>query len=204
MVRPLVTTKWEMNIYVTQEKLKRLCERERTIPRRRPLSIRRWQVQGVSVNTAEWSQPGKKKVCRLWKYSTGKLLNNPCILCIAVFLIRRSGNIIQGYSERSIHFKKCISQVLLNMWRCAIYGLKRELSQLFSRLTSTRCEPHVWSIIQFFPHSSRHVTGNSSHNFSDAPLQIIDIRTSRDFLSIRTQDMDLTSVVFVKWVFESV
>jgi hypothetical protein len=32
----------------------------------------------------------------------------------------------------------------------------------------------------------------------DAPLQIIDIRTLRDFFSIRTQDMDLTSVVFVK------
>jgi hypothetical protein len=33
---------------------------------------------------------------------------------------------------------------------------------------------------------------------SDAPLQIIDIRTLRDFLSIHTQDMDLVSVVFVK------
>jgi hypothetical protein len=56
----------------------------------------------------------------------------------------------------------------------------------------------VKSIIQLFPHSSQHVTGNSSHSLSDAPLQIIDIRTLRDLLSIRTQDMDLASVVFVK------
>jgi hypothetical protein len=56
----------------------------------------------------------------------------------------------------------------------------------------------VKSIIQLFPHSSQHVTGNSSHSLSDTPLQIIDIRTFRDFLSIRTQDMDLASVGFVK------
>jgi hypothetical protein len=56
----------------------------------------------------------------------------------------------------------------------------------------------VKSVIQLFPHSSQHVTGNSSHSLSDAPLQIIDIRTLRDFLSIRTQEMDLASVVFVK------
>jgi hypothetical protein len=56
----------------------------------------------------------------------------------------------------------------------------------------------VKSIIQLFPHSSQHVTGNSSHSLSDAPLQIIDIRTMRDFLSIRTQDMDLTTAAFVK------
>jgi hypothetical protein len=62
----------------------------------------------------------------------------------------------------------------------------------------------VKSIIQLFPHLSQHITGNSSHSFSDAPLQIIDIRTSRDFLSIHTQDMDLMSVVIVKYIFESV
>jgi hypothetical protein len=56
----------------------------------------------------------------------------------------------------------------------------------------------VRSIIQLFPHSSQHVTGNSSHSLGGAPLQIIDIRTLRDFLSIRIQDMDLESVVFVK------
>jgi hypothetical protein len=56
----------------------------------------------------------------------------------------------------------------------------------------------VKSIIQLFPHSSQYVTGNSSHSLSDAPLQIIDIRTLTDFLSIRTEDMDLASVVFVK------
>jgi hypothetical protein len=62
----------------------------------------------------------------------------------------------------------------------------------------------VKSIIQLFPRSSQHVTGNSSHSLSDEPLQIIDIRTLRDSLSIRTQDMDLASVVFVKYIFESV
>jgi hypothetical protein len=56
----------------------------------------------------------------------------------------------------------------------------------------------IKSIIQLFPHSSQHVTGNSSHSLSDAPLQIIDIRTLKDFLSIRTQDMDLATVVFIK------
>jgi hypothetical protein len=56
----------------------------------------------------------------------------------------------------------------------------------------------VKSIIQLFPHSSQHVTGNSSHSLSDVPLQIIDIRTLRGFLSIRAQDMDLASVVVVK------
>jgi hypothetical protein len=56
----------------------------------------------------------------------------------------------------------------------------------------------VISISQLLPHSSQHVTGNSSHILSEVPLQIIDIRTFRDLLSIRTEDMDLTSVVFVK------
>jgi hypothetical protein len=56
----------------------------------------------------------------------------------------------------------------------------------------------VKSIIQLFPHSSQHVTSNSSHSLSDAPLQIIDIRTLRDLLSIHTKNMDLASVVFVK------
>jgi hypothetical protein len=70
---------------------------------------------------------------------------------------------------------------------------------------SPTCEAaDVKSIIQLFPHSSQHVTGNGSHSLSDVPLQIIDIRTLRDFLSIRKQDMDLTSVVFVKQIFESV
>jgi hypothetical protein len=56
----------------------------------------------------------------------------------------------------------------------------------------------VKSIIQLFPHSLQHVTGNSSRSLTYAPLQIINIRTLRDLLSIRTQDMDLASVVFVK------
>jgi hypothetical protein len=56
----------------------------------------------------------------------------------------------------------------------------------------------VISIIQLFPHSSQHVTGYSSHSLSDALLQIINIRTLRDFLSIHTQDMDSASVIFIK------
>jgi hypothetical protein len=53
----------------------------------------------------------------------------------------------------------------------------------------------VKSKIQLFPHLSQHVTSNS---LCDAPFQIIYIRTLRDLLSIRTQDMDSTSVVFAK------
>jgi hypothetical protein len=80
----------------------------------------------------------------------------------------------------------------------------RENSQSYCRtlqaldVSPTNDAADVSSIIRLFPYSSQHVTGNSSHSLSDAPLQIIDIRTLRDFLSIRTQDMDLTLVVFVK------
>jgi hypothetical protein len=60
----------------------------------------------------------------------------------------------------------------------------------------------VRSIIQLFTHSSQHATGNSSHSLSGVPLQIIEDHQGnlslRDFLSILTKDMDLTSVVFVK------
>jgi hypothetical protein len=108
---------------------------------------------------------------------------------------------IQGYSKRIIHFEKFILQVVLNIWWCAVYRLKGEFSKLFSHLTSTRCEPHVWrGRCQIdnpaLPTLVAACQGNSSHSLSDAPLQIIDIRTLRDFLSIRKQDMDLTSVVF--------
>jgi hypothetical protein len=57
-------------------------------------------------------------------------------------------------------------------------------------------EADVKSIIQLFPHSSQHVTGDSSHSLSDVPLQIIDIKTLRDFLSICTQNLE--RVGFVK------
>jgi hypothetical protein len=78
-----------------------------------------------------------------------------------------------------------------------------EFSKLFSHLKALDVSPtcdtaDVKSIIQLFPHSSQHVTANSSHSLSDAPLQIIDIRTLRDFLSICTQDMDIASVVYAK------
>jgi hypothetical protein len=61
-------------------------------------------------------------------------------------------------------------------------------------VSPTYDEADVKSIIQLFPHSSQNVTGSS---LSDEPLQIINIRTLKDFLSIHTQDMDLASVVFV-------
>jgi hypothetical protein len=85
-----------------------------------------------------------------------------------------------------------------------LYFDRRENSQsYFHTLQALDVSPtydavDVKSIIQLFPHSSQHVTGNSSHSLSDAPLQIVDIRTLRDFLSIRIQDMDLPSVVVVK------
>jgi hypothetical protein len=37
-----------------------------------------------------------------------------------------------------------IFQVLLIIWWCAIYRLKGKLWKLFSHLTSTRYEPHMW------------------------------------------------------------
>jgi hypothetical protein len=55
-----------------------------------------------------------------------------------------------------------------------------------------------------FPHSSQHVTGDSSHSLSDVLLQIIDIRNLRYFLAIRKEDIDLAPVIFVKYIFESV
>jgi hypothetical protein len=56
----------------------------------------------------------------------------------------------------------------------------------------------VRSIIQLFPHLSRHIKVTAATASCDVQLQIIDIRTLSDFLSIRTQDMDLASVVFIK------
>jgi hypothetical protein len=112
-------------------------------------------------------------------------------------------HLIQGYSKSSIHFQKCILQVILNIWQRAIYRLKGERWSYFHTLQALNVSPacdasDVKSIIQLFPNSSQHVTGNSRHILSDTPLQIIDIRTLRDFLSIRTQDMDFGSVVSVK------
>jgi hypothetical protein len=83
------------------------------------------------------------------------------------------------------------------------YGWRENPQSYFHTLQALDVSPtcdaaDVKSIILLFPHSSQHVTGNSSHSLSDAPLQIIDMRTFRDFLSIRTQDMDLTTVFFVK------
>jgi hypothetical protein len=57
---------------------------------------------------------------------------------------RHFNHLIQGCSKRSIHIQKFILQALLNIWFHSIYRLKGELSKLFSHLTNTRCEPHMW------------------------------------------------------------
>jgi hypothetical protein len=99
-------------------------------------------------------------------------------------------------------FKMYFTSTIEHMAMCYIQTEGRTLKVIFTPYKQSMWAPRVTrqvkSIIQPFPHSSQHVTGNSSHSVSDAPLQIIDIRTLRDFLSIRTQDMDIPSVVFVK------
>jgi hypothetical protein len=116
---------------------------------------------------------------------------------------RRLSKEIQGYSKRSTHiqnfFYKCYwthGDVLYIDWRENSQSYFNTLQAL--DVSPTRDAADVKSIIQLFPHSSQHVTGDSSHSLSDAPLRITDIGTLRDLLSIRTQDMDLASVVFVK------
>jgi hypothetical protein len=65
--------------------------------------------------------------------------------CVCVYVrIHTHKQLNTGLLKISIHFQEFILQVLLNIWRSAIYRLKEELSKLFSHLTSTRCEPHVW------------------------------------------------------------
>jgi hypothetical protein len=112
--------------------------------------------------------------------------------------------ILQGYSKRSIHFQKFILQLLLNIWRHAIYRLKGDRSKLFSHLTSTRCEPHMWrgrcqidnpalptllAACRRWQKPQPQWCAASDHRYQNF---------ERDFLSIRTQDMVLASVVFVK------
>jgi hypothetical protein len=118
---------------------------------------------------------------------------------------------VQGYSNRSIHFQKIYFFNYYWTYGDVLYTIEwRENSQSYFHTSqavdvSLTCDAaDVKSIINFFPHSSQNFTGNGSHGLSDAPLQIIDIRILRDFLSICTQDMDLASVVFVKQLFESV
>jgi hypothetical protein len=127
------------------------------------------------------------------------------VLCSHLVRLRNSYVVFNcqytGLFKKNYTLSK-ILQVLLNIWRLAIYRLKGELCYFHTLQAldeSHTCDvADVKSIIQLFPHSSQHVTSNSSHSLSDAPLQIIDIRILRDLLSIRTQGMDLTSVVFVK------
>jgi hypothetical protein len=95
----------------------------------------------------------------------------------------------KGHTSKNLFFKHywTYSDVLYIDWR--------ENSQsYFHTLQAPDVSPtwdaaDVKSIIQLFPHSSQHATGNNSHSLRDAPLQIIDIKTLRDFLSVRTQDM---------------
>jgi hypothetical protein len=102
------------------------------------------------------------------------------------------------YTFKNLFYKYywTYSDVLYIDWRENYQSYFHTLQALDVSPTSEAAD--VKLIIQLFPHSSQHVTGNSSHSLSDVPLQIINIRTLRDFLFILTQDMDLTSVVFVK------
>jgi hypothetical protein len=100
------------------------------------------------------------------------------------------------------HFQKFILQVLLDIGDMLYIDRKENSQSYFHTLQSLDMSPtcdaaDVKSIIQLFPHSSQHVTDNSSHSLRDSPLQIIDIRTLRHFLSIRTQDIDFASAVFL-------
>jgi hypothetical protein len=146
-----------------------------------------------------WS-PSKQLIVRTKE--TGK----PIFFIIGHLYVSQVGpwQIIQGYSKRNINFQKFILQVLFNIWPRAIYRLKGELSKLFSHLTSTRCEPHVWRgrckidnpalpTLRITPLGRQICCVCTWH------LAEIQIKTLRDFLSIRTQDMDLASVVFVKY-----
>jgi hypothetical protein len=124
-------------------------------------------------------------------------------ISIFIYEIQKVGSKYRVIQKEVYTFKKFILQVLMNVWRRAIKGGRENSQSYFHTLQALDVSPtcdaaDVKSIIQLFPHLLQHVTGNSSHSLSDAPLQIIDIRTLRDFLSISTQDMDLASVVFVK------
>jgi hypothetical protein len=106
-----------------------------------------------------------------------------------------------SYSKRSIYTFKNLFYKYYWTYGDVLYIDWRENSQSYFHTlqahdVSPTCDAaDAKSIIQPFPHSSQHVTGNSSHILSDAPLQII--RTLRDFLSICAHDMNLTSVVFL-------
>jgi hypothetical protein len=108
------------------------------------------------------------------------------------------------YTFKNLFYKYywTYGDVLYTDWRENSQSYFHTLHALDVSLTCDAAD--VTSIIQLFSQSSQHVTGNNSHSLCDMPLQIIDIRTLTDFLSIRTKDMDLTSVVFVKYIFESV
>jgi hypothetical protein len=87
---------------------------------------------------------------------------------------------IQGYSKRSIHFQKFILQVLLNIWRRAIYKLKGEFSKLCSHLTSTRYEPHVWRgrcKIDNIALSALHITPLGRQNYCVCTWHLAEIQT---------------------------
>jgi hypothetical protein len=97
----------------------------------------------------------------------------------------------------------------LNIWRCAMYRLKGELSMLFSHLTITRCEPHVWRGRYQIDNTALPTVVAVCHREQQPQPQWCSASDHRyqnfeRFLSIHTQDMNLTSVVFVKYIFECV
>jgi hypothetical protein len=86
--------------------------------------------------------------------------------------------IVQGYSKRSIHLQKFVSKycwtygdVLYIDWRENSQSYFHTLQALDVSLTCDAAD--VKSIIQLFPHSSQHATGNSGHSISDASLKIL-------------------------------
>jgi hypothetical protein len=128
-------------------------------------------------------------------------------VCVSLSLCLRTGSAITAiyrvikkevYTSKNLFYKYywTYGDVQNIDWRESSQSYFHTLQALDMSPTCDAAD--VKSIIQLFPHSSQHVTGYSSHSLSDAPLQMKDIRTLRDFLSIRTQYMDLTSVVFVK------
>jgi hypothetical protein len=97
-----------------------------------------------------------------------------------------TGFLKNKYTLSKIYFTSTIEHMVM----CCIY-IDGRILEVFRTLQALDVSPmcdatDVRSIIQLFPYSSQHVTGNSSHSLRDVPLQIIDIRTMRDFLSIRT------------------
>jgi hypothetical protein len=103
------------------------------------------------------------------------------------FELQYTGLFKKKYTLSKIYFTCTIEHMVTCCKKIEGRTLKSYFHTLQALDVSPTCDTAdaKWRI-QLFPHSSQHVTGNSSHSLSDAPLQIIDIRSLRDFLSIRT------------------